>query len=67
MGVKQKTLKNKCRDCWTLAQVDYLGLCEKCASDPDIVNEKINARQVTKEIREGLAGFYEKLKQESER
>ena len=60
-------LRNKCRDCWKPAQVDYLGLCEVCASDPAIVNEKINARQVTKEIREGLTGFYEKLKQESER
>tara|TARA_R110002012_G_scaffold151494_1_gene311423 strand:- start:1075 stop:1266 length:192 start_codon:yes stop_codon:yes gene_type:complete len=58
-------IKNKCRDCWKAAQVDHLGLCEKCASDPAIVNEKIHARQVTKEIREGLAGFYKELKQES--
>ena len=60
-------VKNKCCDCWKPAKVDYLGLCEECASDPDIVNEKIRARQITKEIREGLAGFYERLKQESGR
>lgn len=58
---------NKCRDCWAPAQTDYLGLCDVCAGDPVIVNEKIRASQVTKEIRDGLVGFYEKLKQEAKR
>ena len=56
---------NKCRDCWTPSETDYLGLCEACAGDPIIVNEKIRAAQVTKEIRGGLAGFYKELKHES--
>lgn len=55
---------NKCRDCWTPAQTDYLGLCDVCAGNPVIVNEKIRASQVTKEIRDGLVGFYRELKNE---
>lgn len=52
----------KCRDCWSPAQVNYLGLCESCASVPAIVEEKKRAAQVTQEIRDGLPGFYAELR-----
>ena len=51
-----------CRDCWSPAQVDYLGLCESCASVPEIVEEKKRAQQVTQEIRNGMPGFYAELR-----
>ena len=54
--------RNSCRDCGMPAKVNYLGLCDKCASDPEIVNEKLNARRITKEIRAGLPAFYESLR-----
>ncbi|AUR88250.1 hypothetical protein NVP1111B_56 [Vibrio phage 1.111.B._10N.286.45.E6] len=53
---------NKCRDCWSLGEVNYLGLCAKCAANPAIVSEKLAARQITDEIRKGLPGFYRELR-----
>lgn len=54
--------RTRCKDCGTPSQTNYLGLCEQCASNPVIVEEKIRARQITKEIRDGLPGFYEELR-----
>ena len=68
MGIQMPRPKiKKCRDCWTPSETDYLGLCEACSGDPIIVDEKIRAAQVTKEIRGGLTGFYRELRQEAKR
>ncbi|CAM0047683.1 hypothetical protein VPHK394_0066 [Vibrio phage K394] len=56
--------RSACKDCWTLAEVNHLGLCKQCASDPNIVNEKLKSKKITKEIRDGLPGFYKSLRGE---
>ena len=61
----------KCCDCWRMDEVEvgsiahFYGLCRIHADDPEIVEEKKEARRIVREIRKGLPAFYAKLEREA--